>query len=124
MADIVSLAMPRGQTGPSWFDKEKLNLMKNDSVLLVFGEGSVINLNDLAETEKTEKFRGVLLDCHFSPPVSMDCSLWKRPNVIFTNESSIYPITRQHQSFHTFVYNLRQYLHGNFNDMKNLVKTN
>ncbi len=122
-ADIVCLAMPREEPGPSWFDKEKFSLMKNDSVLLVFGSGSAVNLDDLAEAEKKGKFRGILLDAHFSPPIPKNYPLWNRPYVIVTNESSIYPTTFEHRSFNTFLYNLRQYLHGNFSDMKNLIKT-
>lgn len=119
-ADIVCLAIPREQSCTPWFAKDKLEQMKEDSVILGFGSGSVFDLDDLAEVGLTGKFRGILLDAHFSPPISADYPLWRQKRVIVSHESSIYPVTVSDQGFNTFIYNLRQYVHGNFSDMKNL----
>jgi len=119
--DILSLALPREQFHEVWLTRERLELMKNDSVILGFGSGSVFDLDALAEIGMTGKYRGILLDAHFSPPISADYPLWEQPSVIVTHESGQYPLSEKDQGFSTFLQNLRQYVFGNFSDMKNLV---
>lgn len=120
-ADIVCLAMPREKPCDPWFAKDKLELMKEDSVILGFGTGSVFELDDLAEIGIQGKFRGILLDSHFSPPIPENYPLLQKRRAIITHESSTYPLIPSEMGFNVFVYNLRQYVHGNYSDMKNLL---
>jgi len=121
--DILSLALPRDQSCDVWLTKERLERMKTDSVIMGFGARSVFDLDALAEIGMSRKFRGILLDAHFTSPISADYPLWSLPHVIVTHESSPYPMSETDHGFGTFIQNLRQYVHGNFNDMKNLVQT-
>ena len=119
--DILSLALPRERPCDTWLTRERLDLMKDDSVILGFGAGSVFDLDALSEVGMTGKFRGILLDAHFSPPIKADYPLWAQPRVIVTHESGPYPLSEKNIGFSTFLQNLRQYVFGNFSDMKNLL---
>ncbi|MCE5316094.1 MAG: hypothetical protein LLG04_01850 [Parachlamydia sp.] len=77
--------------------------------------------------EEVERFtacemrvRGILLDASYQTPISAASPLWKIPNIIITPEVAPRPKLTERQAFRTFLYNLRQYLHGNFRDMRNL----
>lgn len=117
--DIVSLALPRAKVHTLWFDYTELEIMKEDSILLAFGSGSAINLDDM--TSLADKFRGILLDAHFNPPIPCDHPLFHKPNVLITFESGEYPKTKSHAFFHLLTSNLRQFEHANYEEMKNLV---
>lgn len=118
-ADIVSLAMPRDYPVVSLFSKEEIHLLKEDSILMVFGNGAAIDLEALAKT--ADKLRGVLIDAHFKKQIPASSPLWKMAHVIFTPEVGMYPRSPGGGAFRTFLYNLRQFMHGNFRDMKNLL---
>ncbi|MCB1149479.1 MAG: D-2-hydroxyacid dehydrogenase [Chlamydiia bacterium] len=120
-AHIVCLAAPRDKKTVSWFDREEFALMREDSAFMAFGNGAALDIEALAEFAEKGKFRGVLLDAHFRPPLPPESPLWKIPYVINSRESSAYPMTENFHSFHGFLYNLRQYIHGNFGDMRYLL---
>ncbi len=117
--DIVSLTMPRDHSYEPWFSSELLSLLKEDALLLLFGSGSVVKLTDLKELLLSGRLRGAVIDAHFSNPKHLE-ELRGLPNALVTFESAGYPIEKNHQSFQDFLYNLRQFLHGNYADMKSL----
>lgn len=120
VVDIVCLSWPRDQDSATWFKRDEMDLMKKDAALLVFGSGSVIDLNALAQPEVTSKLRGIFLDARFKDPIPAESSLWSKRNVLITPGAAVYPKAETGQAFRTFLYNLRQFLRGNFSDMKNL----
>lgn len=122
--DAVCLSLPRDRPSSSWFRKPEMALMKADSVLLVLGQGSVLNFEDLAAPEILTKLRGVVLDARFPHEIPSESPLWKSRHVLITPEIASYPQTGGGQPLRMFLYNLRQFLHGNFSDMKNLVSQN
>jgi phosphoglycerate dehydrogenase-like enzyme len=95
--------------------------MKEDSILLSIGSSTVFDENALVQVAKTGKFRGILLDAFYQMPIPATSPLWKIPNVIITPDVAQRPKSTQRQAFRLFLYNLRQYVHGNFKDMRNLV---
>jgi len=119
--DILSLAMPRERPCEVWLTRKRLEAMKDDSVIMGFGSGSIFDMDALSEIGMSGKFRGILLDAHFSPPITADYPLWSLPRVIVTHESGVYPLSERDQGFNLFLQNLRQYIHGNYSDMKNLL---
>jgi len=121
LADVVSLCLPRGREYHHWFQLEELELMKEDSILLSIGSSTVFDENALVQVAKTGKFRGILLDAFYQMPIPATSPLWKIPNVIITPDVAQRPKSTQRQAFRLFLYNLRQYVHGNFKDMRNLV---
>lgn len=120
-ADIVCLSWPRDQQSGIWFKKHEMDLMKKGAILLIFGTGSVVDMEALAHPEVTSKLRGMMIDAHFPRPISSDSPLRKLNHVLLTPEVGANPKSKEGQAFRTFLFNMRQFLHGNYSDMKNLV---
>ena len=120
--DVISLALPRGRDYIDLLGKEELELIKPGAILSLVGSSSLVNVEALSQIAATGKFRGILLDSFYQTPILAQSPLWKIPNMLITPEVSPRPKSTERQSFRTFLYNLRQYLHGNFKDMRNLVE--
>lgn len=121
--DVVVVALPKGSEYKNVFGKAELELLNEDTVLIVIGNNKAIDEQALCRVLDKGKLRGVLIDTFEGTPFSQNSPLWKRPNVIITPDISTNPEEAEIQSFQTFRYNMRQYLHGNINDMHNIVKT-
>lgn len=93
--------------------------MKQGSILIVIGSGGV-DADALAQIAESGKFRGILIDASYQTPLPATSPLWNIRNIIITPEVASRPKSTERQAFRTFLYNLRQYLHGNFQDMRNL----
>jgi len=120
-ADVVVLALPKSRNYFSWFTEAELALMKEDTVLIVVGNNKAIDEKALVKYVEQQKLRGVLIDMYAKTPINQHSPLFKLPNVIITPQVADVPIIHEEQSFQAFRFNLRQYLHGNFNDMHNLI---
>lgn len=121
-ADVVCLSLPKTLEYDRWFKESELKLMKNDSILLILGSYKTVTEEDLVTY--AEKLRGILLDASYQTPIPVTSKLWNIPNIIITPEVAPRPRSKEEQSFGTFRFNLRQYIHGNFQDMRNLVDIN
>lgn len=119
-ADIVSLSLPKTSKYDNWFGIKELERLKEDSVLLILGSHKVVDEDDLAAN--SQKLRGILLDASYQTPIPSNSRLWEIPNILITPDVAPRPRSKEEQSFGTFRYNLRQYSHGNFQDMRNLVE--
>lgn len=122
-ADIVCLSLPRRESRKDFFRKDELELMKEDSILIVVGSHDVVNAEDLATVAASGKFRGILFDAIHRPPIPLTSPLWKVGGILITPDVSARPKALGRMGFQLFHYNLRQYLHGNFGSMRNLVET-
>jgi phosphoglycerate dehydrogenase-like enzyme len=118
-ADVVSIALPRDKPFQDKLFKEKeFDLMKSNSILVIIGSKSIIDEEALAIVAARKKFRGILLDALYQRPIALTSSLWKIPNILITPEVAPRPKSEEKEAFKMFRYNFRQYLHGNFADMK------
>lgn len=120
--DIVSLCLPRGKEFIRWFQKEEMELMKEDSILMSLGSSTILDEGALAQVAEKGKFRGIILDAFYQTPIHLNSVLWKIPQILITPDVSQRPKSRERHAFRLFLYNLRQYVHGNFKDMRNLVE--
>jgi len=120
-ADVVSVILPQGKQKGPLLKRETLELMKNDAILIVMGSKMDIDEEALAEVASTGKFRGILWDVSYKTPLSPNSKLWKTPHLIITPEVGPLPKSVEKTAFHLFRFNLRQYQHGNFSDMRNVV---
>lgn len=121
-ADIVSLNLPRSKDFENFFTLDTLRLMKDDSILIVSGSNKTINESDLYTVAMEGKFRGILFDVYYETPVGQSSPLWKIPNLIMTPEVAPRPKTNKLQAVSLFKYNLRQYMNGNYKDMRHTVQ--
>jgi len=121
--DIVVVALPKGREHYDWFGKAELELMKRDSVLIVIQNNRAVDEKALVEVLKKDHLRGVMIDMCIKTPISSSSGLWKKPNVIITPAVAQHSESEKMEAFHTFRHNLRQYLYGNFSEMRNSVKS-
>ena len=120
-ADVVSIAMPSEHGLQVRMGAEELQLMKEDSILSLLGSRREIDETSLIELSRQGKFRGIILDSYFHSPVSLHSKLWNIPQLLLTPEIAPRPKSSKNEAFRIFRFNLRQYVHGNFSDMKNLI---
>ena len=122
-ADVVSIAVPRGEPVPLILKKTQLELMKDDSILLITGSEGSVDEKDLATVAKTGKFRGVAIDTYLPEPQVRRSPLWNIPNVLITPKVSPCPEPPDRLEFRQFLHNFRRYIHSDFDGMKNLLRT-
>jgi len=120
-ADVVVLALPKMHKKEILFKKEEFELMKPDSIFIVIGSGDFVDEKALAEVGKRGKFRGVLLDAYANPPPAKNSPLRNIPNVILTPSVASFPEAAERLAFPLFRHNLRMFVRGKIQEMKNLV---
>lgn len=118
-ADVVSIALPREQGLQVQFTKELIEKIKNDAILTILGSPRIVDEPVLVE--QAPRFRGILIDAYYQNPIPPQSKLWTIPNLLITPEVAPRPKSQTKEAARTFRFNLRQYLHDNYSDMKNLV---
>lgn len=83
--DIVSLHVPLNEETRGLIDKEKLDLMKKNAVLINTARGPVVDSDALADALQEGKIAGACIDVfEKEPPISEDHPLLQVPNVVVT----------------------------------------
>lgn len=119
--DVVSMALPREHTFPVKMGRDEIALLKNGSILTLLGSEQQVDQEALEIASVSGKLRGVLLDANFQTSIPTHSPLWSIPNLLLTPEVAPRPKKPTREAFRIFRFNLRQYLLGNFSDMKNLI---
>jgi D-2-hydroxyacid dehydrogenase (NADP+) len=122
LADVVSMSPARGKESREGFKIEPLLDMKEDAILVLTGSMTPANEHALAHLALNKKLRGILVDAFYQTPIPVTSPLWEISSLIITPEVASRPKNKEQEAFRTFLYNLRQYQHGNFEDMRNLVE--
>lgn len=120
-ADVVSLATPRGEKPLVILEQEQLSLIKQDATLLILGLGGAVDEEAVADLARSGRFRGVVIDAFAESPLPENSKLWGIPNLLITPEVASYPKSKTDYAYQTFRYNLRRFIHEDFDGMKNLV---
>lgn len=81
--DIVVMAMPQNDATRHFMNAERLNLLKEDSLLINVGRGSAIDTEALIPLLKEKKFNAAL-DVHEVEPLDENSPLWDMENVLIT----------------------------------------
>lgn len=118
-ATVVNLTLPLEKSYDKWFGEEFLSLMNPESILSILGSVKCIDESYLIEN--ASKWRAILIDADYQFPIPPHSKLWSIPNILITPEISPRPKSLANEAFKIFRYNLRQYYHGNFSEMKNLI---
>lgn len=82
-SDVVSLHLSTKEENRKYIDKERLKIMKNDSILINTARGYIMDYEALEEELEKGKFLGVGLDVFPEEPI-INNSLSKYSNVILT----------------------------------------
>lgn len=107
--DILILTLPLTKETEGIIDKEKMNSMKNGSILINIARGKIIKETDLIEMLKTEKFRGVALDVFEEEPLKTENELWNMENVIITPHNCFVGENNNSRLFEVIKNNIKQY---------------
>ncbi len=121
-AHVVVVALPKRATAETIFGEEEFKLMRNDSIFIVVGSADTVDEQALAKEAQSGKFRGILLDSFRHPPPSKSSPLWNIPNGILTPSISSCPPSDEHTAFRLLRRNLRLFVQGKINEMKNLMQ--
>ena len=90
ISDILILTLPLTKETEGIIDKEKLMLMKDNSILVNIARGKIIKEKDLIEILEIRKknFLGIILDVFEDEPLDKESKLWDFENVIVTPHNS------------------------------------
>ena len=87
---------------------EKFEIMKEGSILLNAGRGSLVNLSDLEKY--AEKFKGIVLDVFEEEPLPAESKLWEMDNVIITPHNSWVSERNEERLFENVYNNLKGFI--------------
>lgn len=120
-ADVVCINLPLFKDNKHWLDEKKIKLLKKDSILIILGSPLIADEDALIQIAKEERIRGIWIDSLFQTPPPASSELWHTPLITISPEAAPRPRKQDKQSFSIFRYNLRQFQHGNYHDMRNVV---
>ena len=83
-ADVVALVLPHSPQTVHFMNRARLDLMKEDAVLLSAGRGTVLDQDALAQVMGAGKLWGAALDVTEPEPLPQDSPLWDIPNLLIT----------------------------------------
>lgn len=117
-ADVVCICLPHNEEKEHFLTLKELNLLKDDSILIIISTSEIVSEKALATVARHNKIRGIVLDM---PSISADSVLWNLPHILLTRDIAARPRIQSQLALHTFHYNLRQYVAGNYRDLRNRV---
>ena len=117
-ANIICVTLPKDQTNGFTFSKELISQVSPESLFMFFGDNEIVNFDDLAKAAK--KWKGIAIDTTL--PIPKESTLWKMENALITPGVARYPKHKKGTALRSFLFNMRQFLHGNFADMRNLAR--
>ena len=83
-ADVVALTLPHTPQTVGLMDARRIDLMKEDAILISAGRGSVLDQEALARAMQGGKLWGAALDVTVPEPLPADSTLWDIPNLLLT----------------------------------------
>ena len=83
-ADIVVCCLPETNATIGVLNEEMLSIMKENSILVNVGRGSLIVTSDLIKVLESGKIKGAVLDVFENEPLPENSPLWDMKNVIIT----------------------------------------
>lgn len=83
-ADTIVLALPNTPATQRLMNRERIALMKRDSVLINVGRGNAVDGDALCDALNENRLWGAALDVTDPEPLPQDSPLWKAKNLILT----------------------------------------
>jgi phosphoglycerate dehydrogenase-like enzyme len=82
--DIIILTLPLTSGTRQLINRRRLNLMKDDAILVNVSRGGIIDEQALISALMNKRFAGVALDVFEEEPLPADSPLWQFENVLVT----------------------------------------
>jgi phosphoglycerate dehydrogenase-like enzyme len=113
-ADIITFILPDTKDTYHLVDERRLNLMKNEAILINAGRGSLIDQDALCNVLDSGKLLAVGLDVTNPEPLPAEHRLWRIKNVVITpHVSGDYHLKETHERL---IQLAAKNLHAFFND--------
>ncbi len=112
MSDAVVLTIPYTEATHHLIDKEQLEAMKPEAVLINVSRGSIINEAALIKHLQEGKLMGVALDVFEEEPLPSNNPLWDFERVIITPHNSWISELRNYRKYDMIYENLKAYIKG------------
>lgn len=109
-ADAIVVTVPLTEETTEMLDRETIELMKEECVLVNVGRGGVIDEQALTEALKENRIRGAALDVFQEEPLPGDSQLWTLPNVLISPHTAALSEVENQRIVKLFVENLQRYL--------------
>lgn len=111
-ADAMVVTLPLTEETRGIIDRETIELMRAECVLVNVGRGGVVDEQALIEALQENRIRGAALDVFREEPLPEDSPLWKLPNVLVSPHTAALSEAENQRIVDLFTDNLRHYLSG------------
>ncbi|SET16077.1 Phosphoglycerate dehydrogenase [Natronincola peptidivorans] len=108
--DVVVLTIPYTSATHHLINKERLNSMKKDAVLINVSRGSIIDEDALIQHLKEGNLLGAALDVFEKEPLPADSPLWEMDRVLVTPHTSWISEMRNERRFRIIYENMKRYI--------------
>lgn len=122
VCDVVVLSIPYTEKTHHLMNSDKLDKMKDGSVLINISRGNIIDEKALIEKLAEDKFMGIALDVFEEEPLPRISPLWDFENVIITPHNSWISEMRNERRFYITYENLKKYI--NNEELVNVIDLN
>ena len=112
-SDVISLHVPLFDSTKGMINKESIDKMKRNAMIINTSRGPLIVEEDLAEALNTGRIAGAALDVVSSEPIDPDNPLLKADNCILTPHIAWAPKESRKRLMDVAVKNLKEFLDGN-----------
>jgi len=119
-SDVISLHCPLLESTTGIINKNTINKMKENVILINTSRGPLINEFDLAEALNNGRISGAAVDVVSSEPIKEDNPLLKAKNIIITPHIAWAPIEARSRLLDIAINNLEKYLAGSQINVVNL----
>ena len=109
-SDIVIITLPLAENTKNMIDKNIMNKMKENAILVNVSRGGIIKEKDLIEEIKNGKFLGVILVVFEKEPLQENNPIWNFENVIVTPHNSFVSEGNNKRMYELILKNIRQYI--------------
>ena len=113
ISDIVSLHVPSTAETKGFLSRERIDLMKQNAILINCARGAVVDNEALAEALNSDKIAGAAIDVFdMEPPIPADYPLLKAKNTLLTPHVAFASKESMIRRAHIVFDNLYAYLEG------------
>lgn len=109
LCDVVILTMPLNRDTYHYINRQKLELMKPEAILVNMARGAVINQSDLIEALENGTIAYAALDVFEEEPLPEESPLWKLKNVSVTPHNSFVSNGNADRLFQVIYANLKDF---------------
>ena len=112
-SDVISLHVPLFDSTKGMINRESLEKMKKNAMIINTSRGPLIVEEDLADALNRGRIAGAALDVVSSEPINPDNPLLKAENCIITPHIAWAPKESRKRLMDVAVENLKEYIAGN-----------